>query len=734
MNFSIYRFTLDLHKHQSQMSIAVFQYDTAIKLSIGITDGGVPYYLEDGVVAVLFGEKENGEPIAHNCMIEENTRIIYTFNKETANEIGVVNCQIRFYKDGEEILAAPKFIIVVGERVVNDTQVFDSGDGAFEEQFSALDNLFTSESARIVAENARVEAENERAGNELLREEKELTRQTFETQRQTEEAKRVKAEEERAEAETKREEGYAKLENKVDKTSEASKIYGTNVKGENVLYSVADNPVGGAIPRYNYNAGSKYTLRTADAVTELDCVNKRSFESVVNPLTDKQSAIEARVTDLESLTLSYPEITSTDYEKIVPAEAGKFALVKMIGGATKSVSGANSFNPLSFDLFSSGYTPIHYTVDENGYITFTLYYSEGQLLGRSEINLYDGEYQIFVEGNGQIFLYINQVDENAARVEIEFPLPEGEEYGDQWYADEYTYTVRIMVTKIRSEEGFISVTEAPSGTVFEPYVEPHFKHADVERIESLGKNRLPSDVMTLSNWVFAGNYAQYYLDLSDGWYCLSMKLKEGYDKNTYLHLYKSTDDGANYLPDSVGYDANGYLRDGYMVAPSGLLRTALWFRVDKKARIVYCLHFPFPEQSKLDWIYDIQIEKVNLAQAPSTSYQPSVHAPATAYSPYKSEPIDTITIPVADIKNRLSGLGVSYGMEGNYLEFLDDEVRFVVTKDENFAKLPEPTTFDVTDLFTEDNAIEVQGGGVLRFVNEHEIPVPNTVGFITRKE
>jgi hypothetical protein len=81
MNFSTYRFTLDLQKHQSQISISAFQYDTAIKLSIGLTDGGVPYYLEDGCIAVLWGKKANGEPISHKCSIENNTRMIYEFNR-----------------------------------------------------------------------------------------------------------------------------------------------------------------------------------------------------------------------------------------------------------------------------------------------------------------------------------------------------------------------------------------------------------------------------------------------------------------------------------------------------------------------------------------------------------------------------------------------------------------------------------------------------------------------------
>ena len=191
MKYSEYRFTLDLQKHQAQVSIAAFHYDTAVRLSIGITDGGVPYYLEDGCIAVLWGEKKNGEPISHKCMIEGNTRVIYDFNNTTTNVTGIVNCQLRFYKEGAEILSAPEFAIVVAERIGND-DVIDSGDGEFEKQFSALDDIFAVEQGRVEAENARVAAEQVRDGNERLRIEKEQMREEFEAQRQTAEAQRQK--------------------------------------------------------------------------------------------------------------------------------------------------------------------------------------------------------------------------------------------------------------------------------------------------------------------------------------------------------------------------------------------------------------------------------------------------------------------------------------------------------------------------------------------------------------
>jgi hypothetical protein len=48
--------------------------------------------------------------------------------------------------------------------------------------------------------------------------------------------------------------------------------------------------------------------------------------------------------------------------------------------------------------------------------------------------------------------------------------------------------------------------------------------------------------------------------------------------------------------------------------------------------------------------------------------------------------------------------------------------------------LATPEVTDITHLFTEDNAIEVEGGGTIKFVNENELAVPSTIQYVTRKE
>ena len=212
MNYVTHRFNLDLRKKESQMSISAFQYDTAIKLAISLSDGSTPYHISDGVIAVLRGKRANGEPIVHTCSIEGNTRIIYEFNNTTASEIGIVDCQIELYKSGEQIITAPKFIIVVGEKVLNDAEVVD--DETFDEKYSALKDIFVAEADRVktendrvIAEADRVKAENERVGNERIREEKEQSRKSFENDRQAAEHRRENAETARENVETERASG-----------------------------------------------------------------------------------------------------------------------------------------------------------------------------------------------------------------------------------------------------------------------------------------------------------------------------------------------------------------------------------------------------------------------------------------------------------------------------------------------------------------------------------------------
>ncbi len=199
MKYSTYRVSLDLQKHQSQVSIAVFQYDTAVRLCISLTDGGNPYTIpiEDGYRAVFYAKRPDNTPLCHNCTIESNSRIIYDFQDSTAAVRGITNCQLRLYGADGGLITAPRFIIVVDERVVTEGLIELDDD-----ELSAIDAIFTKETAREEAEAGRVQAEKARV-------EAEASRVTAETSRANAEAERV-------EAETARSATFIALKNEMD--------------------------------------------------------------------------------------------------------------------------------------------------------------------------------------------------------------------------------------------------------------------------------------------------------------------------------------------------------------------------------------------------------------------------------------------------------------------------------------------------------------------------------------
>ena len=173
MNYSTYRFTLDLRKHESQMSIAVFTNDTAVRLCISLTDGGIPYHVGEGCRAVLYGKRPDDSPLINNCMIDDTGRIIYDFNEHTASQQGITRCHIRLYGTDGELISAPRFIIVAEEGLVTDIDLASLDVSPVE----ALNTLFGTEQERVVAENERVNNEEQRKTAEDQRKADELKRE-----------------------------------------------------------------------------------------------------------------------------------------------------------------------------------------------------------------------------------------------------------------------------------------------------------------------------------------------------------------------------------------------------------------------------------------------------------------------------------------------------------------------------------------------------------------------------
>lgn len=144
MNYSDYRFTLDVQIHQAQVSVPVTFGDTGRKLCIGLTDGRKPYVIADGCRAVFNAKKPDGNVIKNDCIIERNV-ILYEFTEQTTNAEGIVYCDITLYDTDGKVLTSPQFIIVVDKRVVRDAELIATLSTS---QSTALDRIFTSEQER----------------------------------------------------------------------------------------------------------------------------------------------------------------------------------------------------------------------------------------------------------------------------------------------------------------------------------------------------------------------------------------------------------------------------------------------------------------------------------------------------------------------------------------------------------------------------------------------------------
>lgn len=145
MNSSKYRFTLDMHTAQSQVSLPIVLHDTARKLYISLADGGKIYHIASGCLAVIRIDRPTGTYIEQFCPIEDNTNIVYDFAQYTNTAIveGLHECEVTLYGLDGRIITTTRFSMVVSARVVNkdDIEITD-------EDWTIIDSVAVEEARR----------------------------------------------------------------------------------------------------------------------------------------------------------------------------------------------------------------------------------------------------------------------------------------------------------------------------------------------------------------------------------------------------------------------------------------------------------------------------------------------------------------------------------------------------------------------------------------------------------
>lgn len=156
MNTLQHRFTLDMQSNVAQISLQMRKLDNYRELLINLTDGGKPYLITPGSVAVFVCKNADGESFERNCTIQ-NSIISCLIDREITFLPGVTDGEIRLYGPYGEDLASPRFLIVVNDRVAHDDDY-----SIPEEELDLLDSIFADEAERKAAEISRESAEKAR--------------------------------------------------------------------------------------------------------------------------------------------------------------------------------------------------------------------------------------------------------------------------------------------------------------------------------------------------------------------------------------------------------------------------------------------------------------------------------------------------------------------------------------------------------------------------------------------
>jgi hypothetical protein len=134
MNKSIFKFSLDIHKPESQVLLNIKRLDASRDLHISLTENGRPYQITSDCSAVFTARKPDGNPIYNDCAIEGNV-IVYEVTPQTVSCIGETSCEIRLFDNDGGLITSPRFSILVDHTIYNGEDIVESAP-----EFDALQN------------------------------------------------------------------------------------------------------------------------------------------------------------------------------------------------------------------------------------------------------------------------------------------------------------------------------------------------------------------------------------------------------------------------------------------------------------------------------------------------------------------------------------------------------------------------------------------------------------------
>jgi hypothetical protein len=146
-----------MQSNVAQISLQMRKLDNCRELLINLTDGGKPYLITPGSVAVFVCKNADGESFERNCTIQ-NSVISCLIDRGITFLPGVIDAEIRLYGPYRENLASPRFLIVVNDRVAFDVD-YSVPDDEMDVIDALIDRINDGEAERKAAEISRESAE-----------------------------------------------------------------------------------------------------------------------------------------------------------------------------------------------------------------------------------------------------------------------------------------------------------------------------------------------------------------------------------------------------------------------------------------------------------------------------------------------------------------------------------------------------------------------------------------------
>lgn len=144
MNKSTYYIALDIERTTAQGNMSVRRGESGRRLVAALMSGGRPFDPGEGAYAVFAARKPDGTALFNGCTLSDG-RAVYDLTAQTTGTVGRVECEIRVYGEGGELIVSPRFAITVFENAVADDTLTSAPE------FTALTELVAETKSALSA-------------------------------------------------------------------------------------------------------------------------------------------------------------------------------------------------------------------------------------------------------------------------------------------------------------------------------------------------------------------------------------------------------------------------------------------------------------------------------------------------------------------------------------------------------------------------------------------------------